>query len=187
MTKLAYVSILFLVCAASTHAQSVLYNFDNRADFSKFKTYRWVSIEHAEHVDPATENQITTALDAELTKKGLTKAGADIPDLHIGYQTAISTETQYRIYREDYEYGADWQDGWQGRMVSKQPSASTHTIYVGQLALDMYDRSRKKIVWRAVMSKTLDPKASTAERKTRIAKAASMLLDNYPPKNKLRF
>ena len=42
-------------------------------------------------------------------------------------------------------------------MVATQPSVSKYTIYIGQLALDMYDSARKKIVWRAVVSKTIDP------------------------------
>jgi len=38
-------------------------------------------------------------------KKGLTKTIADTADLYIGYQTAISVETQYITYEEDWTFG----------------------------------------------------------------------------------
>jgi len=66
-------------------------------------------------------------------------------------------------------------------MVATQPSVSKYTIYIGQLALDMYDSARKKIVWRAVVSKTIDPTASPQQQQEKIARAAKMLLEDYPP------
>ncbi len=45
MKKIALVSIsLFLLAASAAVAQDVRYKFDNNADFSKFKTYKWVPI-----------------------------------------------------------------------------------------------------------------------------------------------
>ena len=73
-------------------AQDVRYNFDQSADFSKYKTYKWVSIKNAAQVDDLTAKQITQTIDAELAKKGLTKTDAENADLYIGYQTAIGTE-----------------------------------------------------------------------------------------------
>jgi hypothetical protein len=47
-------------------AQGVRYNFDKSADFSKFKTYKWVDINASDHANDLTEKQIKAALDAEL-------------------------------------------------------------------------------------------------------------------------
>lgn len=65
-------------------AQDVRYNFDQDADFSKFKTYEWVSIKSAAQVDEITAKQITQAIDSELAKKGLTKTDSDNADLFVG-------------------------------------------------------------------------------------------------------
>ena len=183
MRKAAYLALgvfLFWVTSANAQNQSVMYNFDHEADFSKYKTYRWVSIKSADLGNFQLQEQIKGALEAELQKKGLTKIENGTADLDIGCQGAVSTETKYTTYEED-EYGQGWGDGWQGRMVATRPSQSKYTIYIGQLALDMYDDARKKIVWRAVASKTIDPKASPQQQKKKIARAAFMLLEDYPP------
>jgi hypothetical protein len=75
----------------------VRYNFAQDEDFSKYKSYKWVSIKNADQVDELTAKQITSALDAELAKKGLAKADGDSADLYIGYQTAIGTEKQLKF------------------------------------------------------------------------------------------
>jgi hypothetical protein len=36
--------VTLLLAAGSSLAQDVRYNFDKNADFSKFKTYKWVPI-----------------------------------------------------------------------------------------------------------------------------------------------
>jgi Domain of unknown function (DUF4136) len=92
------VSLLLLFLFASgvsaAAAQDVQYNFDQSADFSKFKTYKWVSIKNAAQIDGLTAKQITQTIDGELAKKGLTKTDADSADLYIGYQTAIEESVE---------------------------------------------------------------------------------------------
>jgi hypothetical protein len=86
-------------------AQDVTFNFDQGADFSKFKTYKWVSIKNAQQVDEITARQITAAIDTELTKKGLTKTEANNADLYVAYQTAIGTQKQWSAYNTGWGYG----------------------------------------------------------------------------------
>jgi hypothetical protein len=69
-------------------------------------------------------------------------------------------------------------------MASTTTYASTSTIYVGQLALDLYDSSKKELVWRGVASKTIDPQAKPEKRQKNITKTVTKLLKNYPPKKK---
>ena len=74
-----------LLTASSAFSQDVRYNFDKTADFSKFKTYVWVTLKDAKPVDDLTDKQIKAALDAALAQKGLTKVNGDNADLFIGY------------------------------------------------------------------------------------------------------
>ena len=60
-------------------------------------------------------------------------------------------------------------------------TGQTSTIYVGQLALDMNDAQHKDIVWRGVVSKTIDPKAKPDKQTKNLNKAVAKLLKNYPP------
>ena len=63
-------------------------------------------------------------------------------------------------------------------------TGTTSTIYIGQLAVDMYASTPKKLVWRGVASKTLDPEAKPEKQQKNLAKAVDKLLKNYPPKVK---
>jgi hypothetical protein len=179
-------SVVTLLLAASSVAQDVRYNFDKNADFSKFKTYKWVAIKDADKVNDLVDKQIKDAVDAELATKGLTKVEGDDANLYIGYQPAIGQEKQFNSYSTGYGgagygYGPGWGGGWYGGMGTTTTTGSTSTIYKGQLDLDMYDSAAHDIVWRGVVSKTIDPKAKPEKQQKNLAKAVKKLLKNYPP------
>jgi len=69
MNKPPLFCITFLLIMASIAlSQNVRYNFDNTADFSKFKTYKWVTLENVSPIDDLTDEQIKAALDAALVR-----------------------------------------------------------------------------------------------------------------------
>ena len=174
-------SVVTLMLAAGSVAQDVRYNFDKNADFSKFKTYKWVPIKDAVKVNDLVDKQIKDAVDAELATKGLTKVEGDDANLYIGYQPAVGEEKQFNSYSTGYGYGPGWGGGWYGGMGTTTTSGSTSTIYKGQLDLDMYDSAAHDLVWRGVVSKTIDPKAKPEKQQKNLAKAVQKLLINYPP------
>ena len=179
--------ILLVLGVAGVAAQDVRYNYAQDVDFSKFKTYKWVDIKGSDHANELTAKQIAAAIDAELTKKGLTKTDADTADLYIGMQTAIGTEKQFTSYNTGWGYGPGWYGGgWYGYggMTSTTTTGSTTTIYVGQLGIDMYESVKKDLVWRGVASKTIDPKAKPEKQQKNINKAVAKLLKNFPPPKK---
>jgi len=173
--------ITLLVAMGSSFAQDVRYNFDKSADFSKFKTYKWVPIKDASKVSDLVDKQIKDAIDAELVTKGLTRVEGDDANLYIGYQPAVGEEKQFTSYSTGWGYGPGWGGGWYGGMGSTTTHGSTSTIYKGQLVLDMYDSANKNLVWRGVVSKTIDPKAKPEKQQKNLAKATKKLLKNYPP------
>jgi len=178
--------VTLLLAMGSSLAQDVRYNFDKSADFSKFKTYKWVPIKDASKVSDLVDKQIKEAIDAELATKGLTKVDGDDANLYIGYQPAVGTEKQFNSYSTGWGYGPGWGGGWYGYggMGSTTTTGSTSTIYKGQLALDMYDSANHNLVWRGVASKTIDPKAKPEKQQKNLAKAVKKLLKNYPPQKK---
>jgi Domain of unknown function (DUF4136) len=177
--------VLFVLALGTAVAQDVRYNYDNTADFSKFKTYKWVSIKNADQVDELTARQITSAIDAEFAKKGLTNTDSDTADLYIGYQTAVGKEEQLNAYSTGWGYGPGWGPGWYGGgMGMTTTTATTSTIYTGQLDLDIYNAAKKQLVWRGVVSKALNPKANAEKKQKNISKAIAKLLKDYPPKVK---
>jgi hypothetical protein len=45
----------------------------------------------------------------------------------------------------------------------------------------MYDTKNHDMVWRGVVSKTIDPKAKPEKQEKNLNKAVAKLLKNYPP------
>ena len=185
MKKVAVLALgLILAGAAPALAQDVRYNYDKQANFAAFKTYKWVDIKGAKEVNDIMEKMIRTAVDAELAKKGLTKTEAATADLYVGYQAAVSTEKQYTSVDSGSGYGPGWYGGgWYGS-GGGMSTGTTSTIYVGQLAIDMYSAAAKALTWRGVVSKTLDPKAKPEKQEKNMGKAVAKLFKNYPPVEK---
>jgi hypothetical protein len=172
---------LTLLIAASCMAQDVRYNFAAGTDFSKYRNYKWVQISGSERINQLAEQQFQAAVDAEMTKKGLTKTDAEVADLLIGYQAAVGQEKQFTSYSTDWGYGPGWGGRYYGGMGGGMTTGETSTIYVGQVTLDMYDPGQKQLVWRGIASKTLNPKAKPDKQKKNLDKAVAKLLKNFPP------
>jgi hypothetical protein len=137
MKKVIFLAIaLLVVSVAGTLAQDVRYDYDKDKDFSKYKTYKWVTIKDADQPDELTGKRIVAAVDAELATKGLTKTEDETADIYLAYQTAIGTEKQFTSYNTGWGYGPGWGGGWYGYgggMTTSTTYGSTSTVYVGQL------------------------------------------------------
>ncbi len=174
-------ALMLALCAAGTLiAQDVRYDFDPGTDFSKYKTYRWVQHPDSLKLDQLTLTQLGAAFDAELSKKGLQKSTGDSSDLVFVYQIATQEEKTLTAFTSGWGAGPGWRYG--GGMATT--TATTSTITNGAIALDMYDAASKKMIWRGVATKTIDPGAKPDKRRKNMAKAAEKMLKNYPPPKK---
>ena len=174
MKKIALLVPLVLGFAAGpVAAQDVSYNFDQDTDFSKFKSYKWVDIKSVQQVDYITAREMAFVIDAELAKKGLLKTDSDQADLYIGYQTALSRQTAWMAYRDGWGYGP----GWGGGLAT----IAEASIHAGELDLDMYAATEKKLVWRGAVSNAVDINLNLEGSEKNIQKFAEKLLKNYPP------
>ena len=211
LTKLLTVIAAILFMFACAYAQDVHYNYDRSANFTTYKTYQWVdeptdqaklgppsglpkidlpgggplAVSGGTSDDQLIRQDIQRAVDEQLAQKGLTKVDQDNADLYVGYQAAVGQEKQFTSYSDSWGPGGGWYGGgWYGGGGMTTTTGQTSTIYVGQLALDMYDSANKDLVWRGVASKTIDPKAKPEKQQKNLAKAVSKLLKNYPPPQK---
>lgn len=168
-------TIALLACIV-TAAQDVSFNSMPGTDFSKYRTYKWVTIEGATQPNQILDTQIRNSIDSQLVSKGLRKTDDDNANLFIDYQVSIDQQKQWNAY--GMGGGPRW--GWGGGMAT----ATSSVINVGTLVLDMYDTSPKKLVWTGRATKTLDPGASPEKKQKNLDKAMQKLLKNYPPKQK---
>jgi hypothetical protein len=132
-------------------AQDVRTNYMPGTNFDKYHTYKWVNIEGGAHPNQIVDAQIKQSVDSQLSLKGLTKVESDTADLYVGYQVAVDQEKQWN------GYGMGGGLRWGG-----MASATSSTINVGTLVLDMYDPSSKQLVWSGNATKTIDPKGRFA-------------------------
>lgn len=182
---ISLVAGLMIVAANSAFAQDVRYNYDQNTDFSRFKTYKWVELKNAQNPGDLLDKQIKGAFDAQLVAKGLTKVEDDSANLYVGYQVGIGQEKEFTSYNTDWGYGTGWyRSGWYGSPGGGTTTGQTSTIYVGQLALDMYDSANHDLVWRGLGSKTIDPKAKPEKQQKNLNKTVTKMLKNYPPVKK---
>jgi hypothetical protein len=172
LIKLGMAFVLVLMSCTLTRAQDVSTNAMPGTDFSKYHTYKWVSIEGATTPNQILDAQIKTSIDSQLAAKGLTKTDSDKADLYIGYQTSLDQEKQWNAY------GMGGGPRWGGGMGT----ATSSNITIGTLALDMYDPATKKLVWTGRATKTIDPNNSQEKKQKNLDKAMQKLLKNYPPK-----
>jgi len=164
---LAVLSLIATVLAA----QDVRYNSMPGTDFSKYHTYKWVAIEGASHPNQIMDAEIKQAVDSQLATKGLTKTDSDKADVYVGYQIAVDQEKQWN------GYGMGGGIRWGG-----MATATSSTINVGTLVLDLYDPATKQLVWTGSATKSLDPGSNQQKNEKNLNKAMAKLLKNYPPK-----
>ncbi|HWW23490.1 MAG TPA: DUF4136 domain-containing protein [Edaphobacter sp.] len=170
ISSLGLLIVLFLTARALA-AQDVRYNSMPGTDFSKYHTYKWVAIEGASHPNQIADAEIKQAVDSQLAAKGLTKTDSDKADLYLGYQIAVDQEKQWS------GYGMGGGVRWGG-----MATATSSTISVGTLVLDMYDPATKQLVWTGNATKSLDPSSNQQKNEKNLNKAMAKLLKNYPPK-----
>jgi hypothetical protein len=163
------IGLVLLICGFVA-AQDIKTNFMPGTDFSKYKTYKWVDIEGAEQPDQILAQQIKQAVDSQLATKGLTKADGDNADLNVGFQVSITQQRQWNA------------NGMGGRFGGGMGTATSSTIEIGTLGLDLYDVAAKQLVWRGQATKTLNPSKDPSKNQDRLNKAVAKLLKDYPPK-----
>jgi len=153
-------------------AQDIKTNYVPGTDFSKYKTYKWVNIEGAQKPDDILDAQIRQAVDTRLAAKSFTKSDDEKADLYVGYQVSIAQQTEWNAYGTG---GRRWGGG--------MATATSSTIQIGTLGLDIYGMGEQKLLWRGSATKTLNPSKDPQKNQDRLNKAVAKLLKTFPPKS----
>jgi len=134
-------------------------------DFSKYHTYK-LAIEGGGHPDQITDAQIKQSIDSQLATKGFTRTDSDKADLFVAYQVAVDQEKQWNA--SGMGGGVRW--GGMG-------TATSSTISVGTLVLELYDPAAKQLVWKGSATKTLQHAESN--RSSRINRRLQFVHGRY--------
>lgn len=165
------ISVILLPLAGTmVLAQDVKYNYDTEADFTKYKTYKWVEIKGAAYPDELTDRQIRSAFEAELTTKGFSKSEEEGAELYVAYQIAVQQEKQLNAWGGGWRFGGG--------------TVTTTTINVGQLVFDAYDPVTQHLIWQGSATKSMHPSDDPEKNQKNLQKAVHRLLEHFPPKKK---
>jgi Domain of unknown function (DUF4136) len=179
MNKRIVVLVTFLCVALTrTAAQGGNTEFAHGANFSQYKTYKWVHIKSAQELDELTAEQLVGTLEVALEKKGLTKSKSENADLYVGYQITDAKDTHWNPYPIGSSY-----DQAVGTESAKGAGSPT-VVHTGELTLLLYDAGSKQLVWRSSIYNAIDAEAKPEKKQKHMDAAMEKLLKDYPPAKK---
>jgi hypothetical protein len=162
---------LGLLIAFSAFAQKITVEFDQAADFSKYKTFA-IRAWQLNSPNPAlnselVKKQIDNDLVSNLTAKGLTQVTTGASDLNVRYTLGTRRNVETEAYPA----------GWRGlgTRIVRVPYAQ------GTLVIDLRDPTTRSLVWRAIAT---DEKSDATKLQGKLDDMVRKSIDKYPPKKK---
>ena len=169
------IHLLVILAACSSH--QVGYDYDRGADFSRYRTYAWVSgTQEAtgdKRLDTSLVNaRIRAAVDAQLRAKGYTASSNGPPDFLIAYHAGL----------KDMMKGASTQNYIGDRAHGTFTTISDIQPYrEGTLTIDIVDAASRQLVWQSSAKADVDPGLGPEERDARVNNVVRAMLAHFPP------
>jgi hypothetical protein len=164
--------LVLALLGAACNSLEVRHDFDEKADFAKYRTYRFLPPDEKTSNHPLVRGTLMTKrVYASVQKHGPArglefKETGDV-DLLVAYHALIEDKVDVISY--DYRYGARWAgDG-----------VDTYEYQEGTLTIDFIDARSKEMVWRGwAVGVVRNQPDKAAER---IDAAVAEILQRYPP------
>ena len=164
--------------------------YDEGVDFSRLKTYQWMSDRQIITGDERIRNEIIMsmikeAIDDGLKSKGFTQAESNA-DFLVGYHAAVSSKLDVRTMNDYYGYGVPriagsaYGPGWR---TSGEVRTEVHRYDQGTLIIDIAQASDRKLIWRGSAEDRVTPgQTDQDEKRKRIREGTNRILESFPPK-----
>jgi len=160
----------------------VITNYLPGTDFSKYRTYKWAMIGPSGAPDQILDAQIKQSIDSQLTAKGFTKVDSDKADLLVRYQVAVDKEREWTAIGLGDVFRSP------GIATAMGPATATsNTIDIGTLVLDLYDPAATQLVWTGHATKTINPSKDPQKYQKNIDKAMQKLMRIFRPDGSRQF
>jgi hypothetical protein len=170
--------ILIALLAVTVNAQKVKVSSDPALDFSRFKTYAW---DKGTLANPLIKQFIVTAVDREMTAKGLQKVESN-SDLILTTLTATNSDLTMT--------NPSWAPQLNSIATGIPSSSQAWAVTKGTLMIDMSDAKTKNEVWRGIATHTLEegptgnPVHDAKQVEKPINKAVQKMFKSFPPHSK---
>jgi hypothetical protein len=168
-------SACLTLLATMALAQSVTYDYDRAANFSKYKTYAWTR--GNELTNELNHARVVRAIEGALLAKGLARVEPSAnPDAVVAYHASFDKNLEIN--------GSTSGFGPLGLGGDRWGSARVQPVLVGTLVVDISDARTNAIVWRSLASSDIRPTDKPESRDKKIAKATEKMFKNYPPQSR---
>jgi len=180
ITKTAAMFVLSLTLCSVVQAQKTSAAFDEKVDFSNYKTF---AFDKGGARNPYVNALIVEAIERELIARGLTKVDTD-PDLKVSYLAATVPNLQvqnvpfYHVVNPAYS-------GMVGSATMNMWDVTT-----GTLVIDLWDRKSDRVIFRGTITEVLqrapsaDLQADAKIVSKPINKGVAKIFKKYPVKRK---
>jgi Domain of unknown function (DUF4136) len=166
--QLAAALLLTLLAAHSACAQKVTVEFDQGADFAKYRTFAIRDAQLNSRNPALNSDLVKKRIDADIKRylaaKGLMEVSAN-PDLNVRYVFGAARKAQLETYPTGW-YGL-------GRRVVRVPYSE------GTLVVDFRDPATRSLVWRAIAR---EDKSDPAKIEEKLGDMVKKSIEKYPPK-----
>jgi hypothetical protein len=158
-----------LLAVRATVAQKVTVEFDQSADFGRYRTFAIRSGE-LNSKNPAlnselVKKQIAADIEKNLAARGMEEVTTGRPDLNVVYRFGSARKNEIETYP------AGWR-GW-GTQVVRVPYAE------GTLVIDLRDTGTRSLVWRGIAS---EEKSDASKIQGKLDDMVKKAFEKYPPK-----
>ncbi len=162
-----------MVLATGCSSIRVNYDYDREEDFSRFKTFDFLTPPVDIRVDELVMRRIYSAIALDLKTKNLTRV-MDDPDLwvavHMQVQDRIDVATWGYHYAPYYWYGY-WGTG-----------VSAYRYEEGALIIDFVSAKDDELVWRGVGQGALPDRPTSDQIDNLVKYTVGKILHKFPPK-----
>ena len=174
--KRALLGVLAIGLLAGCSSVNVTTDYDVAADFSKFKTFKYVDSDNSlERKSQLAHSRVVAAVRQGMTSSGLTEV-EDNPDVFVTYHSSTEQQQQFTT---TYSGVSGWgRSRYMGMGISSSTTRST-TITEGTLIIDVWNADTNSLAWRGMATATLsrNPEKNSAK----ISRAVERAFNDFPP------
>ena len=170
-SSIMIISMVALLSACASTPQ-ITTDYDRSANFSNYRTYGFAAIQE-DGYQSLTDKYIKSAITQALEQRGYRQS--DTPDLVVHSMALKQDKVQVWNSPEPagfYSMRRGGYSGWTGYNQTLWPYTE------GSLTIDLVDRDRKQLVWRGVITNTLEENQPVGQ--AQIQQAVEKLFTQYP-------
>ncbi|KPJ78555.1 MAG: hypothetical protein AMJ54_02725 [Deltaproteobacteria bacterium SG8_13] len=175
----AAIILLLIGCSSVTVSQ----DYEIGADFSKYRTFDWVSAEQPRTGDirvdnPLLDARIRSAVEQTLISKGYRKKIDGQPDMLVAYHLAIRSRIEGDSFNSGFGYGR--YPYWGGAGFE----TTIRTYDEGMLVIDLGDAAENRLMWRGTGTRRVTEKADPQKTTRIVNQTVAEILNQFPPRPK---